>query len=261
MASDYSPTPEFSTRPSERHEDYDKTPTMIKGVAMQTKIVLGLTAASLLFGNAQLQTAKARSLSKPAAHVVEQQEDGWATIKTDEGMLFVWNVKDVHFTIAIKGKDIKPINDPDHIFFSVDGMVFQVQLAAIGEFAPDAKTKRLDDRAILAAHRDWEAKYLEDLLNTKLAVRNFNVRLSNGNDASLWQFDMPASANSEATKQVYLTSINRDYVLLLNIAVTKSISEEDSRKYLLDTMGTLRNSPDTINVQKLAASIRASTRP
>lgn len=218
--------------------------------------------ALMFVSHAQQQPAPASPISTPASDVVQQQqEEGWAAIKTDEGMLFVWNVKDVHFTIAIKGKEIKPLSDPDHIFFSVDGMVFQVQMAAISEFAPEAKVKKLDDRAILAAHRDWEAKFLEGLMHEKLTVRTFNVRLSNGNEASLWQFEMPVSANSEATKQVYLTSVNHDYVLLLNIAVTTAISEENSRKYLLDTMTTVKHSPDTINVQKLSDSIRAGTRP
>ena len=210
-------------------------------------------ATLIVVGGAQFVTA--RSVQTP------QQEDGWAMLKLDDGVLFIWNVQDVHFTLTLKGKEIKQLNDPDHIFFSVDGVVFQLQMAAISEFAKDAKEKKLDDRAILAAHRDWESKFIEGLLNTKLTVRNFNVRLSNGNDASLWQFDMPISENSEATKQIYLTSVNKDYVLLLNIALTSAISEADSRKYLLDTMGTLKISPETINIRKMAESIRAGARP
>jgi hypothetical protein len=50
-----------------------------------------------------------------------QQTDVWALIKTDDGMLFVWNIHKLHFTLAVKGKDIKPANDPDHIFLTVDG--------------------------------------------------------------------------------------------------------------------------------------------
>jgi hypothetical protein len=207
----------------------------------------------LLAGNA--------SFARASVAPQTPQEEGWATIKTNEGMLFVWNVKNSHFTLTLKGKDIKSIDDPEHIFFDVDGMIFQIQMASISEFAKDAKEKRLDDRAVLAAHRDWETKFLEELLKSKLSVRTFNVKLSNGSDASLWQYDMPSGANVEATKQVYLTAVNQDYVLLLNVAVTNTISDEASRKYLLDTMATLRRSTDTINIQKLADSIRAGAKP
>jgi hypothetical protein len=217
-------------------------------------IFLTLVRSLLLFAAVCVVTPK--SSATP-----QQQAEGWAGIKTNEGLLFVWNVKDVHFTLSIKGKEIKSLNDPDHIFFSVDGMVFQVQMAAINEFASDVREKQLNDRAILAAHREWETKFLEDLLKSKLAVRNFNVRLSNGADASLWQYDMPAEANTESTKQVYLTAVNQNYVLLLNVAVTSTVTDEVARKYLLETMATLKRSPETIDVQKLAESIRTGARP
>ncbi|HSS22212.1 MAG TPA: hypothetical protein VLL54_19230 [Pyrinomonadaceae bacterium] len=228
---------------------------------MAQRIGWRLVIAIFLIAAAQLQSATARSISEPGATQQQQQEEGWAALKTDDGILFIWNVKDVHFSLAIKGKEIKPLGDPDHIFFSVDGVVVQVQMAAISEFAKDAKERKLDDKAILAAHRDWESKFLEDLLKAKLTVRNFNVRLTNGADASLWQFDMPAATNSETSKQVYLTTVNHDYVLLLNLAVTNAISEADSRKFLLDTIATMKSSPETIDIQKVADSLRAGTRP
>lgn len=200
-------------------------------------------------------------LAAIAAGPVQQQEDGWVAIKADDGVVFVWNVRDAHFTLAIKGKDIKPLNDPEHIFFRIDGMVFQVQMAAISEFAADAREKKLDDKAILAAHRDWESKFLEDLLKSKLNVHTFNVRLTNGRDASLWQYDMPLGTNEDVKQQVYLTMVNGENVLLLNIAVTSGISEETARKYLLDTMATMKSSPTTIDVQKLADTLRSGGKP
>ena len=190
-----------------------------------------------------------------------QQEDGWSAIKTDEGMLFVWNEPGLSFSIAIRGKEVKPLNDPEHIFFSVDGRVLQIQLAGIINFAPDAKEKKLDDKAILAAHRDWEAKYVEGLLHSKLTVRTFNTKLSNGGDAMMWQFDMPKEMNAEAQKELYLTLVAKDYVLLLNSESTAATPDTDGRKFLLDTIATLKISPTPIDVKKLSESIRAGNKP
>jgi hypothetical protein len=190
-----------------------------------------------------------------------QQEDGWVAIKTDDGILFVWNVRELHFTIAVKGKDIKPLNDPDHIFFSVDGFVLQIQVAPIREFAPDAKEKKLDDRSILVAHRDWEASFIEGLLKTKVQLHTFNVRLSNGGDASLWQFDMPARTDVAEKTQLYLTVVREDGVVMLNSVATATTAEETVRKFLLETMATLKTSPVQINVQKLAESVRKKGAP
>ena len=203
----------------------------------------------------------ARPINYSTRGVSLQQEDGWVAIKTDDGILFVWNVRELHFTLAVKGKDIKPLNDPDHIFFMVDGMALQIQVAPIREFAPDAKEKKLDDRAILAAHRDWESSFIAGLLKNKIQLHTFNVRLSNGGDASLWQFDMPEGMNVEEKTQLYLTVVREGGVVMLNNVATATISEEAARKFLLDTMATLKTSPVSIDVKKLSESVRKGATP
>jgi len=190
-----------------------------------------------------------------------QQKNGWTAIKTDEGILLVWNEPGLSFSISVRGKEVKPMNDPEHIFFSVDGRVLQIQLAGIINFAPDAKEKKLDDKAILAAHRDWEARYIEGLLHSKVTVQTFNTKLSNGGDAMMWQFDMPKEVNAEAQKQLYLTLVAKDYVLLLNSESSAANPDADGRKFLLDTIATLKISSTPIDVKKLSESIRAGSKP
>ena len=218
-------------------------------------------AALLVIGPAASSVNSAGRINYSPSVVSFQQEDGWVAIKTDDGILFVWNVRELHFTLAVKGKDIKPLNDPDHIFFMVDDKILQIQVAPIREFAPDAKEKKLDDRAILAAHRDWESSFIEGLLKTKVQLHTFNVRLSNGGDASLWQFDMPAGTNVEEKTQLYLTVVRGDGVVMLNSVATATTSEETTRKFLLDTMATLKTSPVVIDVKKLAESVRQGVTP
>jgi hypothetical protein len=184
-----------------------------------------------------------------------------AAIKTVDGYLLVWNRPDIHFTVLIKGKDIKPLNSSERVFFQVDGMMFQIQLASISEFAPEAKEKKLDDKTILAAHRDWESKYAEEMLGGALKVESSSTKLSNGAEALLWQYDMPEAMKVEAKKQVYLTVVSGDNVIVLNSAVTPKVSEDQARKLLQDTVATLKTSPDPIDVKKLALSIRDGVAP
>jgi hypothetical protein len=193
--------------------------------------------------------------------VTSQQEEGWAAITTAEGVLFVWNLHGLYFTLAIKGKVVKPLNDPDHIFFNVDGRTLQIQLASIKDFAPDAKQKKLDERSILAAHRDWESNYIGGLLKSKLTVQTFNAKLSNGSAALMWQYDMPKVMTAEAKKQLYVTAVKNDYVLMLNSEATAAISDADGRKFLMDTIATFKPSPTPIDVKQLAESIRKGVAP
>jgi hypothetical protein len=227
-------------------------------VRMTTRFVL--IAALLLIVSVSVPT-RVRSATYPTLGLSTQNDLPVNAIKTIDGYLLVWNRPDLHFTVLIKGKDIKPLNDTEHVFFNVDGMVFQIQLASVSEFAPDAKEKKLDDMAILAAHRDWESKFIEGLLSSKLKVESFNAKLSNGGEASLWQYDMPEGMNAETRKQLYLSVVSGGYVLLLNSVVTTAISEEAARKFLLDTMATLKFSPTPIDVKKLSESIRKSVGP
>ncbi|HEV7798764.1 MAG TPA: hypothetical protein VGO73_11440 [Pyrinomonadaceae bacterium] len=223
---------------------------------------LVLVGAMLLAVSTQPTRANMRLGPDYSAHDFGmQQQDGWVAIKTDEGILFVWNVRGLYFTLLIKGKEIKPVNDPEHIFFMVDGKALQIQLAPIKDFAPDAKEKKLDDTSILAAHRDWESKFIEELLHSKLKVQTFNTKLSNGGNASMWQFDMPEAMNTEAKKQLYLTVVSKDYVLLLNSEATATISDTELRKFLLDTIATLKTYPTPIDVKALSDSIRKGTAP
>jgi hypothetical protein len=209
----------------------------------------------------QLRADASQPTTSQAQATALQQEDGWVAIKTDEGILFVWNFRGLYFSLAVKGKEVKPLDDPDHIFFSVDGRALQIQMAGISNFAPDAKEKKLDDKAILVAHRDWEAKYIEGLVHSKISVRTFNTKLSNGSDALMWQFDMPEGMNTEAQKQLYLTLVAKDYVLMLNSEATAAMPDADGRKFLLDTIATLKLSPIPIDVKKLSESIRAGNKP
>jgi hypothetical protein len=239
--------------------------TMVLRKSIQLAFLLGMFSVAILVMEpvtAQSTPVHERRASfHHAPRVSLQPEDGWALITTNDGVLFVWNVKELHFTVAVKGKDIKRVSDPDHIFLSVDGKMLQIQAAEIRDFAPNAKEKKLDDKAVLAAHREWESKYIEGLLKSKLTLHSFSVNMSALGPASLWEFDMPQALNAEVKTQLYLTVVRGDYVVMLNCEATTTTPEVEARKFLLDTMATLNTSAAPIDVQKLSESIRAGKKP
>jgi hypothetical protein len=191
------------------------------------------------------------------------QEDKWTAIKTDAGILFVWNREGLHFTLAVKGNQIRPIEHPDNIFFNVDGRMFQIQSLPISNFAPDARKNKLDDKSILLAHRDWESEFLQnELLHSKVTVRSSNEKLTSGADVLVWAYDLPDQfKNPDAKTQMYLSIVAKDYVILLNSVVSATGSEDSVRKFLLETIKTLKLSNDPIDVDKLQEAIRKGTEP
>lgn len=232
-----------------------------ESINMRTRLLLFAFATLLLTAGYPLSSVTLGHPAELLRSTAPTQIDGWAAIKTDAGLLLVWNGRGLNFTLAIKGTEVKSLNESENPIFDVDGKVLQIQVVEIESFAPGAREKKLDDRAILAAHRDWEAKYLESLFKSKLTVQAFNLKLSNGSDASIWQFDMPESMNADAKKQVYLTIVSKDQVLLLNSVATAATSDSEARKFLTDTIATLKLSPTPIDEKKLAESIRQGTAP
>ena len=189
-----------------------------------------------------------------------QQENGINAIKIADGYFLVWNQPDIHFTLEVKGKEVRPLNSTEHVFFNVDGIIFQVQSVAISEFLKDAEKQKLSDQAILTAHRDWEAQFIQSsLLDKKLNVQSATQRLGDGTEALLWRFDMPDmphSVRSDARAQIYLTMVKGAHVVLLNGVVRGTVAESEVRKFLLNTSTTLKTSPGPINARELQETIR-----
>src|SRR6185436_8862244 len=127
-------------------------------------------------------------------------------------------------------------------------VVFQIQSVAISEFAKNARKQKLNDAAILIAHRDWETQYLEQRAGTKLNITTVPQQLRNGSQALLWKYDKPPTRGSE---QMYLTTVTGNHVVILNGVVAGKASETVVKRLLLDTIATLEVSSRPIDLPKV----------
>lgn len=188
--------------------------------------------------------------------VYANQDNGITAIKTEEGVLLVWNQPHDYFTLEIRGKEIRPLHSTEHVFFNVDGMVLQVQSVAVSKFLEGTHKIEQSSQAILAAHKDWEARFIESSLHSKLNVQSSGLKLKDGRDALLWKFDMPKGAKSDAKRQLYLSIVNDNHVLLLNGIMTGKQKEEVVLSLLVNAMETLQNSTKPFDLLELQESIR-----
>ncbi len=162
----------------------------------------------------------------------EKEELPSGAIKTICGYLLVWNEPGNYYTLKIEGTDVRQTSD-EQIQFNVDGMFLQVVTPAIKSFLKDRE--KHDAKAILSAHRDWEVKFLEGEYKEKLKIESFPQTFANGDEALLWQIEIPKSAKSNVKKQTYLTLVKGDHIFMLGSIVTDNISEKLSHKLLLVT--------------------------
>ena len=75
----------------------------------------------------------------------------------------------------------------------------------------------------------------------------------------MWHAVVPESAKSNVKKQVYLSVVNGDYVLMLGGVVTDTIVESATQQLLLNTIETLKTSDKPTDLQKLRDAIRKET--
>ena len=67
---------------------------------------------------------------------------------------------------------------------------------------------------------------------------------------------MPKGLDAEAKKQIFLTVVSGNHVLLLNGVVTDKFEEKTVRQILVSTMSTLKVSPIPIKLREVQESIR-----
>ena len=175
-------------------------------------------------------------------------------VKTAKGYLIVWNEPGNYFTLEIKGKSIVPAEEPQ--MFRVDGKFFQFQTAAKSQFLKNLNDKTLDDKKILTAHRDWERDYAAEILKSELKVDSEWLKLPSGQDVLAWSYDMPKVAAAQtAKKQIFLTAVKRDHVLVLNSALEDERDAKDIKALLLQTLLTLRSSDKPLDLQKASQQV------
>lgn len=187
--------------------------------------------------------------------VMAQEDFGSGAIKTSYGFLLVWNAPNNTYTLEIRGKDVRQ-RSTQRVQFSVDGMFLQILTAPTSDFIEASNRKTLTDKAILEAHRDWEVKFMEGDYKEKLKVESSWQKLSSGKDALAWEISVPESARSNVTKQISLTLIKGDFVLMLGGVVTATIAEAAARQLLVSTAETLKTSDQPIDLRRLQEFFR-----
>ena len=187
-----------------------------------------------------------------AAHAQEQS----GLIKTDKGVLVVWNEPGNYYTLEIPGQQFEPVQNRP-LWFRVDGKFFQITTVEKKRFE---RPGAADDRSVLAAHMAFEAGYISGLLKSKIKPNSAAIKLPNGHEALAWGYDMPKiSEQQTARRQLYLTVVKRDHVFLVNSAVEGTADENAIAKFLSDALSTLKSTDKPLPLATAAEMVRKGT--
>jgi hypothetical protein len=101
--------------------------------------------------------------------------------------------------------------------------------------------------------------YLGKIFGRQLFASTDWLKLTSGETALLWTFNVSneTADPNQAKKQLYIATVNRDRIYVVNSAVTSIDNDEQAiRKYLLDTINTMKRSDKPLSLEKAAESIR-----
>jgi hypothetical protein len=185
----------------------------------------------------------------------EKEDFRTGAVKTEWGLLFVWNSPGNNFILDIHGKKVEPLST-QQIQFNIDGKFFQLITVTPDSFYKEMK--RPDDKTFLTKHQEWEGEYLEKQFGEKLTFQKSWQKLPNGDEGLLWHFDIPASAKTNVKKQTYFSLFRNNRVFLFGSIVTDTIDEETSNNFLLYMAFCLRTSDKPTDLTKLSNIIKRS---
>ena len=163
--------------------------------------------------------------------------------KTAKGMLVVSNEPGNYFSMEIRGKKIGELPGGP-LRFSVDGKYLEIMTHEKAPFVAAANKKDLTELEILEWHRQWYSDQIEKTFGVKLQVESVPLKLYGDKDVLKWSFPMPPEAGYKHLKrQVYISIVKGDRVLMLNSAWTTDVVElKEINQLLWDTMTTLKTS-------------------
>jgi len=178
-------------------------------------------------------------------------------IKTSHGVLVVWNEPGNCYTVEIKGNRVSPVKDSQNLYFEVDGRFLQINTPPLTDFEKGVPFHPVPAESILRDHREWELDYISKMLGKQLFPSTEWIKLDSGGTGLYWTYNVPNVTDANrARKQLYITTLMRDHIFLVNSAQVGDDDEKTVRQFLLDTINTLKPSDKPLSLEKATQMVK-----
>ncbi len=176
-------------------------------------------------------------------------------IRTEAGATLIFNTVDSFFAVDIAGDNIKPAPNTDG-FFQVDARLVRVTNTPQRELAPAVGQRVLMPKELLQMQyrRDLD----EEQFSLQRPIQNSKqefITTAKGRLLMHWWFDMPGSGSGESQRH-YISTICERQVLTICTPLLPGDAQEPLRQYLIESMQSVRESDDPINVREYAKELQ-----
>lgn len=178
----------------------------------------------------------------------------YTVLATGNGALVVWNESKAHLTVEFVADKIEP-TQVGGVALLLDGRFFQLTMVDPDEF--DAGN--LKGTAVLEKHMQFEGDYWNSQVGTKLPRQVITPKEPLPPDTMIWEIEWPAelrkSGEVTAVKNLFLTSVAGDRVMVVSTPVMKGESVEDRLAYLRQVADSIRISATPVLAKDVQAQL------
>lgn len=177
--------------------------------------------------------------------IFPQKTPQFFAVKSDHGIIVVYNNKANTFAFEIFGKDIKPQNmNPGLMLFLVDGKVLQINFPKVKDVLEGKKLT--DEKEILKLHQKWEIDFQSDqVFKQKLTAENedtifLNLAGGKSQQTFFWTYKRPAGESSkEFVGDAFQSTLIGDRIMVIGSPISPNENLRERRQYFNGTLSTL----------------------
>lgn len=178
-----------------------------------------------------------------------QKFDGeFSMLRSDKGVVIVYNCGINSFTLDIECKDIKEIDSQDMIFL-VDDKVIQLTPVPLIVFCKDT-SKQMSDNEVLQQQQDFEVNFAKKLNGESIKMNSKKFTLPDGRLCNSWNYRMPRKKEDTSSqivrKQFFLSTKLNEIILMLSSVATLKDNDKKIQDFLKKAMQGLM--PSNINI-------------
>lgn len=176
-------------------------------------------------------------------------------LATGDGALVVWNESKAHLTVEFVADKIEP-TQVGGVALLLDGRFFQLTMVDPAEFSAGD----LKGAALLQKHMQFEGDYWNSQVGTQLPRQVIAPKEPLPPDTMIWEIEWPAalreSGEVTAVKNLFLTRIAGDRVMVVSTPVMKGESVEDRVAYFCQVADSIRTSTTLVMVEDVQERLR-----
>jgi lipoprotein NlpI len=188
------------------------------------------------------------------------REPLYAVLRTPKGYMVIWNESKSHFTLELPGQRLQQSNIGG-LALVVDEHFVNIVLSDPADFAAGEASPK----AILDQHMQYELKHWQSTVGMLMPSTVHAREQSQEHTYLLWDLQWPEQERQKvkenggkaALKQLFLSAVAGDRVVVVGLVVLEGESEEAAVQYLLSVERSLVVKNERIDLETVQRQIQA----